>query len=155
MNTNYTHTWADGNDYPITQTTGAREQYNIIKVPVDAVLDYYTQQHINGNLHNIASSTRDPKRMELIDCVINEREVDYTMFRWNVVMIAMPNARAKTEKVYNAPDASEASLIATVLSGGETKFQAALAECTKRGITFTVKQIAAASKRGRDLTLTT
>ena len=54
-----------------------------VKVPVDAVLDYYTQQHINGNLQqHCIDAHEDPKRMELIDCG-NQRDAKLTtpMFR--------------------------------------------------------------------------
>lgn len=142
-----TATWSNnGKDYEVTDSN-EKKHLLFIEVPVNDIFDHYASRS-SESLKQALNTTKNPLLQEVIKSVLNESE-------WtgqDSITLAIYDGVKRPKAAYNPTAATELSLVATVLQGKDDKFEAALAECAKRGIRFTIKQQAAAAKRGRDLT---
>ena len=139
------YTWdRNGKEYPTRKTNRKKNLVELI-IPVNDVLDYYTNLDPK-RLDQAIKAANNVELIHIMEAVKNETEVeiDGNMILW------VYNGQGE-KKPYNPADTTDASLVATVLQGKDDKFEAALEECAKRGIRFTIKQQTAAAKRGRTL----
>jgi len=139
------HTWdKNGKEYPTRKTNRLKNLVELI-IPVNDVLDYYTSLD-SKRLEQGIKAASNQELLHIMEAVKNETEVEIEgdMVLW------VYNGRGE-KKPYNPANSTDASLVATVLQGKDDKFEVALAECAKRGIRFTIKQVKAAEAKGRTL----
>ena len=149
MNTRH---WKN-NHYPIVSENGI---YDIIKVPVTAVLDSYTSLPKQSLLKNVIERSKNPDMVAIAQSIYDETELPMDLdghVRIEILKEEHMKSGAfnKPKAAFNASDLNEAAIKATLLQGKDEKYAAALAEARKRGYTFTSKQLAVAMRKNRDL----
>jgi hypothetical protein len=141
------------NHYPIIGNDGI---YDIIKVPVTAVLDSYTKLPKQSLLKNVIERSNNSDLVTIAQSIYDETELPMDLdghVRINVLMEEYMKSGVfnKPKKAFNPSDLNEAAIKATLLQGKDEKYAATLAEARKRGYTFTSKQLAVANRKNRNL----
>lgn len=145
---NETHVNWGGKDFPITYTNGVVNKYEIT---VNDILDNYSQQPINS-VKGYVNTIKCPVRKACALSVINQTELtEYPLDHKVTMEEPTKEFKQAAAKPYSPEDLSDAAVMATLLQGKDHKYKATLEEARKRGFTFTSKQLAAATAKGRSL----
>ena len=149
---NKTHCTWGGKQFPITSATPYKYHY---QVTVKDILDNYTALPVN-NLKGFASRIACPVRKACAISVLNETELteyplDFTVEMEEPTPEAKANMPKLAKKAYQPQDATDASIMATLLQGKDDRYKATLEEARRRGFTFTSKQLAVALRKNRNL----
>ena len=141
------HIWPkNGKQYPAATTKAPANCVSIV-IPVDDILDTYALRDKTYLKNSLRQMTNQDVKA-ILQSILDETECPIE----GDVTVHIYDGTKRPKAAYNPASATEASLVATVLQGKDEKFEAAKAECLKRGIKFTVRQIQVAAKRDRDLT---
>lgn len=140
--------WKNFKSYPIVGHKKDRGIY-IIELPRVDVLDHYSALDAD-KLKKAYKSTRNSELKEVLESIMNETEYN-TEGTMTLGVYDGSSSNTRTSEPFRPANKSDTALIATVIQGVDSKFEAALSECLKRGIKFTIKQAKAAKVKGRIL----
>lgn len=144
-----------GTMYPVV---AENHFYDIIEVPVNTILDRYTQLPANSLQKNVIEKSKNPDMMAIAQSILDQSELPDNIDPDGTIQVQVykdehreSGQYNKIKAPFNAEDLSDAAVMATLLQGKDHKFDATLKEAHKRGFNFTSKQIAVAAQKGRTL----